>query len=94
MNLDDYRSVVRDLGAIGLGGLASNPNMIWNKKLVIMDEAVKPVVGDFELLHTNYERIGMSRDKDVSDGIYTFALPIVMDTRVLLPKAFRIAEAE
>lgn len=94
MSLEDYQDVVRHLGTIGLGGLASNPDMIWNKKLVIIDQAVNPVVGDFELLHANYEQLGFGTGKDVKEGIYTVALRLVSDIRVLLPKAFRIAEVD
>lgn len=94
MSLEDYQDVVRHLGTIGLGGLASNPDMIWNKKLVIIDQATKPVIGDFELLHANYEQLGFGTGKDVKDGIHHIALRLVNDIRVVLPEAFRIAEVE
>lgn len=94
ISLEDYQDVVRHLGTIGLGGLAANPDMIWNKKLVIIDQATKPVIGDFELLHANYEQLAFGTGKDVKKGIYTVALRLVNDIRVVLPKAFRIAEVE
>lgn len=94
MSLDDYQDIVKHLGTIGLGGLASNPDMIWGKRLIIIDNAIKPIVGDFGLLNANYEQMLLSNQKDVKDGIITFVLAFVHDIRVLLPTAFRIAETE
>jgi len=91
LSFADFKAVVQHLGTIGLGALAANPDLIFNKPLVIVDEAVDPVVGDLSVVHVNYHWMMLDNDKEVSSGVYTFALAADYDIRIAVPQALRIA---
>lgn len=90
VNLEDYNSIVKHLGTIGLGALGANPDLIFNRKLLIVDKAIKPIVGDFSCLQLNYDTLRIEDGKDVLSGVITFVLVAIFDIRVLIPQAFRI----
>ena len=66
--------------------------MLFGKQVVLVDEAVDPVVGDFSYCRINYD-IGSTydTDKDVDAGIYKFVLTAWYDIKLRLKSAFRIA---
>lgn len=68
------------------------PLMLFGKQVVLVDEAVDPVVGDFSYCRINYD-IGSTydTDKDVDAGIYKFVLTAWYDIKLRLKSAFRIA---
>lgn len=91
LSFADFKAVVKHLGTIGLGALAANPDLIFNKPLLITDEAVDPIVGDLSVVHVNYHWMMLDNDKEASSGQYTFALAADYDIRIAVPQALRIA---
>jgi len=69
------------------------PLMLYGKQVVLVDDAISPVVGDFNYARINYD-IGTlyDTDKDVDAGIYKFVLTAWYDIKLRLKSAFRIAE--
>lgn len=94
MSFDDYKGVIKYLGTIGLGALASNKDQVFNRKMILVDDAINPVIGDFSCLHVNYELRFVNSDKDANKGIYIFVMPTEMNIKVVIPEAFRVAKLE
>lgn len=92
LSFDDYKEIVKHLATIGLGALASNRDDVFNRKLIIIDEAIHPVVGDFQCLHANYHEMFLDTDKEVGQGTYIFVMPTFYDIRVTIPEAFRVVK--
>lgn len=69
------------------------PLTLYGKKVTLVDDAIDPVVGDFNYSRINYD-IGTTydTDKDVDAGIYKFVLTAWYDIKLRLASAFRIAE--
>ncbi len=71
------------------------PLILFGKPVVLVDDAVEPVVGDFSYCRINYD-IGTTydTDKDVDSGVYKFVLTAWYDIKLRLASAFRIAAVE
>ena len=68
------------------------PMTLYGKPVELVDDAIDPVVGDFNYFRINYD-IGSvyDTDKDVSAGVYLFVLTAWYDMKPRLSSAFRIA---
>ena len=71
----------------------NRPLMLFGKEVVLVDDAIYPVVGDFSYARINYD-IGATydTDKDVDSGIYKFVLTAWYDIKLRLKSAFRLAK--
>lgn len=71
------------------------PLQLFGKEVVLVDDASKPVVGDFQYCRINYD-IGATydTDKDVDAGVYKFVLTAWYDIKLRMKAAFRIADIE
>ena len=68
------------------------PLMLLGHKVVLVDDATEPVVGDFGYSRINYDiDTVMDVDKDVDAGIYKYVLTAWYDIKLRLKSAFRIA---
>lgn len=69
------------------------PLQLFGKQVVLVDDAIDPVVGDFQYARINYD-IGATydTDKDVDAGIYKFVLTAWYDIKLRMKAAFRIAQ--
>lgn len=69
------------------------PLTLFGKEVVLCDDALYPVVGDFNYMRLNYD-IGTTydTDKDIKAGIYMFVLTAWYDIQFRLKSAFRIAK--
>lgn len=68
------------------------PLMLFGHKVVLVDDATEPVVGDFGYSRINYDiDTVMDVDKDVDAGIYKYVLTAWYDIKLRLKSAFRIA---
>jgi len=70
------------------------PLQLFGKKVVLVDDAIDPVVGDFGYCRINYD-IGTiyDTDKDIDSGIYKFVLTAWYDIKLRLASAFRIVKS-
>lgn len=71
----------------------NRPLILFGKEVILVDDAVYPVVGDFSYARINYD-IGATydTDKDVDSGIYKFVLTAWYDIKLRLKSAFRLAK--
>lgn len=71
------------------------PLTLFGKQVVLVDDAIDPVVGDFSYMGLNYN-VGAiyDTDKDIEKGIYLFVLTAWYDIKLRLKSAFRIAKVE
>lgn len=69
------------------------PLTLFGKPVVLVDDAIDPIVGDFTYMGLNYD-IGTiyDTDKDVEKGVYLFVLTAWYDIKLRLKTAFRIAK--
>jgi HK97 family phage major capsid protein len=81
-------------GCGGCAGLYEEfPIFLYGKRVVLVEQAIHPIVGDFRFSHLNYDIVSLfDRDKDTAKGIYTFVLSTWSDHRITLKSAFRIAK--
>lgn len=70
------------------------PLQLFGKQIVLVDDAIDPVVGDFNYIGLNYD-IGTTydTDKDIDAGMYYFVLTAWYDIKFRLKSAFRIAKS-
>jgi len=92
MRYSDYVTILKSL-ANNAGTLYNAPpESIIGKPVTFSDAAVKPIVGDFNFAHLNYDgMLVYDTDKDVDKGEYLFVLTAWIDMHLLLKSAFRIA---
>ncbi len=68
------------------------PLQLFGRKVVLVDDATDPIVGDFGYSRINYDiDTVMDVDKDVDAGIYKYVLTAWYDIKLRLKSAFRIA---
>ncbi len=69
------------------------PLQLYGKPVVLVDDAIDPIVGDFNYCRINYD-IGTiwDTDKDVNAGVYLFVLTAWYDIKLRLKSAFRRAK--
>ena len=71
----------------------NRPLSLYGKEVVLVDDAAKPIVGDFNYSRINYDISTIyDTDKDVDGGIYKFVLTAWYDIKLRLKSAFRIAD--
>ena len=71
----------------------NRPLTLFGKTVVLVDDAVDPVVGDFGYARINYDiNATYDTDKDVDNGIYKFVLTAWYDIKLRMKAAFRIAK--
>ena len=93
MNYADYTKVVKFLNNGNSTYFAAPPETVWGKKVIFVDAATDPIVGDFSYSHFNYDLdVLFERDKNVRTGIEDFVLTAYVDHQIKLKSAFRIAK--
>lgn len=93
MNYADYTKVVKFLNNGNSTYFAAPPETVWGKKVIFVDAATDPIVGDFSYSHFNYDLdVLYERDKNVRTGIEDFVLTAYIDHQIKLKSAFRIAK--
>jgi len=69
------------------------PLQLFGKKVVLVDDADDPIVGDFNYARINYDiTTTYDVDKDVDAGMYKFVLTAWYDIKMRLKSAFRRAK--
>ena len=92
MNYADYTKVVKFLNNGNSTYFAAPPETVWGKPVKFIDAATRPIVGDFNYSHFNYDLdVLYERDKNVRTGIEDFVLTAYVDHQIKLKSAFRIA---
>jgi len=72
----------------------NRPLTLFGKPVVLVDDAIDPVVGDFGYARINYDiNATYDADKDVDGGIYKFVLTAWYDIKLRMKAAFRIAKS-
>lgn len=93
MSFVDYTKVVKFLNNGNSTYFAAPPETVWGKKVIFVDAAIDPIVGDFSYSHFNYDLdVLYERDKNVRTGIEDFVLTAYIDHQIKLKSAFRIAK--
>ncbi|MFF5993707.1 phage major capsid protein [Lysinibacillus sp. KU-BSD001] len=93
MRFTDYLSIIKDLANGSATLFTAPPEQIIGKSVVFTDAAVKPVVGDFNYSHFNYDLNALyDTDKNISTGMHQFVVTAWFDHQIKLASAFRIAE--
>lgn len=93
MSYADYTKVVKFLNNGQSTYFAAPPETVWGKKVIFVDAATNPIVGDFSYSHFNYDLdVLYERDKNVRTGIEDFVLTAYIDHQIKLKSAFRIAK--
>ncbi|MFV0560736.1 MAG: head maturation protease, ClpP-related [Enterococcus sp.] len=91
MNEDDFDTMRYDLASQGLCNLGTLPGALFHRPVIFIDEATKPIIGDFKYYQLNYSQVLADSDKDIKTGIKTVVLTTYFDSHVMLNNAFRIA---
>lgn len=95
MRYQDYADIIEYLANGNATLYGAQPEQVLGKPVEFVDSAVKPVVGDFNYSHYNYDlSVLYDRDKDVKTGIEQFVITAWMDHQIKLKSAFRIAEVD
>lgn len=92
VNPNDYNTIVKHLGTVGLGALGARPELIFNRNLLIIDQVTKPIIGDFSCVQANYEELRLDKDKAIKTGVISIVLSVIYDIRITIPGAFRIVD--
>ena len=93
MTYTDYMDMIESLSNGTTNFYLAQPETIFGRPIVFMDEANKPIVGDLRYLQINYSPDTLyDTDKDVDTGINKFVLTNWYDIQFLLRSAFRIAK--
>lgn len=95
MNYADYTRVVKFLNNGNSTYFAAPPETVWGKPVKFIDAATRPIIGDFNYSHFNYDLdVLYERDKNVRTGIEDFVLTAYVDHQIKLKSAFRIARVD
>lgn len=92
MTYADYMDIIEVLANNNRDLYSAQPEQVLGKPVVFADDAVNPIVGDFNYFRINYDQIVYDTDKDVDTGNYLFVLTAWYDQKRSLNSAFRIAE--
>jgi len=93
MRYADYLDIIETLANGSTTLYGAQPEQVLGKKAIFCDDAIDPVVGDFNYSHYNYDgEIVYDSDKDVDKGEYLFVLTGWFDHKIKLKSAFRIAK--
>lgn len=92
MRYADYSAILEKLNNGTANLHTAAPEQILGKPVIFSDAAVKPIVGDFNYSHFNYDlKVLFDRDKEVKTGMELFVITAWMDHKIKLKSAFRIA---
>jgi HK97 family phage major capsid protein len=91
MRYADYLKIVKALNENGTNLHNQLPETVLGKPVVFMDNATRPIVGDFSQFTINYDMTTFDTDKDVKTGHYLFVWTVWYDQQRSLDTAFRIA---
>lgn len=94
MRYSDYMDIIEILANGNATLYNAQPEQVLGKPVTFADGAVKPIIGDFNYFHINYDAMTYDTDKDVNSGDYLFVLTAWYDQQRSLDSAFRIAEVE
>lgn len=94
MNEEQFFTMRKDLASKGLCKLDTKAEDLFNRPVIFIDEAIKPIVGDMKYYHLNYEDTLFEADKDYNTGVVSTYLTTYSDAHVMLSNAFRIVEVE
>lgn len=92
MRYADYVKILRDLSNGTTNFFDTPAEKVFGKSVVFTDNAVKPIIGDFNYFGINYDDATFDTDKDVKKGEYLFVLTAWYDQQRTLDSAFRIAK--
>lgn len=93
MRYADYLKILKTLANGSTTLYAAPPEQIIGKPVIFTDAAVKPVVGDFDFSHFNYDLNALyDTDKNIKTGMHQFVVTAWMDHQIKLASAFRIVE--
>lgn len=71
----------------------NRPQTLFGKEVILVDDAIDPIVGDFSYARINYDiDTTFDVDKDVDNGIYKYVLTAWYDIKLRLKSAFRVAK--
>lgn len=94
MTYTDYMSIIEYLANKNRDFYNAQPEQVLGKPVEFADDAVNPIIGDFNYFTINYDGIVYDSDKDVDTGNFLFVLTAWYDQKRSLNSAFRIAEVE
>ena len=94
MRYADYMNIIEVLANGNATLYNAQPEQILGKPVTFADDAVHPIIGDFNYFRINYDGMTYDTDKDVNSGDYLFVLTAWYDQQRSLDSAFRIAEVE
>lgn len=94
MRYADYVKILRDLSNGTTNFFDTPAEKVFGKPVVFTDNAVKPIIGDFNYFGINYDDTTFDTDKDVKKGEYLFVLTAWYDQQRTLDSAFRIAKVD
>lgn len=94
MTYADYMSIIEVLANTNRDFYSAQPEQVLGKPVTFADDAVNPIVGNFNYFRINYDQIVYDSDKDVDTGNYLFVLTAWYDQKRYLDSAFRIVEVD
>ena len=94
MTYADYMSIIDVLANTNRDFYSAQPEQVLGKPVTFADDAVKPIVGNFNYFRINYDQIVYDSDKDVDTGNYLFVLTAWYDQKRYLNSPFRVVEVE
>ena len=89
----DYLEIIEGLSNGTTNFYDAPPERVLGKPARFIDAATKPVVGDFNYSHFNYDLEMLNEQgKDLDTGVNLFVLTAWLDHQIKLASAFRIVE--
>ena len=89
----DYYKMIKDLANGNATLYMAPPEQILGVPVEFCDLAEIPVVGDYKYSHFNYDlKMLFDRDKNVKTGLESFVLTALIDHKIKMKSAFRLAE--
>lgn len=95
MRKADYLSMIETLANGSESLFGKKPEEVIGYPVEFCDKAVKPVIGDFDSSHFNYDIDALyESDKNIKTGMNSFVVTAWFDHQIKLASAFRIAEVK
>lgn len=95
MRYADYLDIIETLANGSTTLYGAQPEQVLGKPAIFCDDAIDPIVGDFNYSHYNYDGdIVYDSDKNVDAGEYLFVLTGWFDHKIKLKSAFRVAKVK
>lgn len=93
ISYSDYTDILDELSNGTTNFYDAPPERVLGKPAIFIDAATKPVIGDFNYSHFNYDLEMLNEQgKDLETGVNLFVLTAWLDHQIKLASAFRIAE--